>query len=426
MKELIAWKSKVNRLPLILYGARQVGKTYILKEFAQKCYSDYVYINFEQMTFAKEIFEKELLPDKIIFQLEMYLKTSIIPEQTLIILDEIQVCERALTSLKYFAEQADDYHIVAAGSLLGVAINREKYSFPVGKVEMLNLFPLDFEEFLWELNGKSLSENIRKNVLSGEPLPTFMHEEALELYKIYLVTGGMPAAVLDYSRNRNFENVRQIQENIINSYISDMAKYASASETAKIRIAYDSLPTQLAKENKKFQFKLLKKGASVSNFGVALDWLELAKIIIKCKKVEQIKKPLEGYIDLSSFKLYMGDIGLLTYKAGLIPEDLMTNSNEISEYRGGLTENYVAQALLTNKYSLYYWESDGKAEIDFVIVKDNKIIPVEVKSNDNVRTRSLSVFCQRFEPEYSIRISSKNIGVENNIRSIPLYAVFCI
>ena len=179
MKELIAWKSKVNRLPLILYGARQVGKTYILKEFAQKCYSDYVYINFEQMTFAKEIFEKELLPDKIIFQLEMYLKTSIIPEQTLIILDEIQVCERALTSLKYFAEQADDYHIVAAGSLLGVAINREKYSFPVGKVEMLNLFPLDFEEFLWELNGKSLSENIRKNVLSGYPLPTFMHDESL-------------------------------------------------------------------------------------------------------------------------------------------------------------------------------------------------------------------------------------------------------
>lgn len=426
MKDLIAWKSKVNRLPLILYGARQVGKTYILKEFAQKYYSDYVYINFEQMTFAKEIFEKELFPDKIIFQLEMYLKTSIIPEQTLIILDEIQVCERALTSLKYFAEQADDYNVVAAGSLLGVAINREKYSFPVGKVEMLNLFPLDFEEFLWELNGKSLSENIRKNVLSGEPLPTFMHEEALELYRTYLVTGGMPAAIFDYSKNRNFENVRQIQENIINSYISDMAKYASASETAKIRIAYDSLPAQLAKENKKFQFKLLKKGASVSNFGVALDWLELAKIIIKCKKVEQIKKPLEGYIDLSSFKLYMGDIGLLTYKAGLMPEDLMTNSNEISEYRGGLTENYVAQALLTNKYALYYWESEGKAEIDFVILRDNKIIPVEVKSNDNVRARSLSVFCQRFEPEYSIRISTRNIGVENNIRSIPLYAAFCI
>ena len=426
MKELIAWKSKVNRLPLILYGARQVGKTYILKEFAQKYYSDYVYINFEQMSFAKEIFEKELLPDKIIFQLEMYFKTSIVSEQTLIILDEIQVCERALTSLKYFAEQADDYHIVAAGSLLGVAINREKYSFPVGKVEMLNLLPLDFEEFLWELNGKSLSENIRKNVLTGEPLPTFMHEEALELYKTYLVTGGMPAAVLDYSKNRNFENVRQIQENIINSYISDMAKYASASETAKIRIAYDSLPAQLAKENKKFQFKLLKKGASVSNFGVALDWLELAKIIIKCKKAEQIKKPLEGYIDLSSFKLYMGDIGLLTYKAGLMPEDLITNSNEINEYRGGLTENYVAQALLTNKYALYYWESEGKAEIDFVILKDNKIIPVEVKSNDNIRSRSLSVFCQRFEPEYSIRISTKNIGIENNIRSIPLYAVFCI
>lgn len=426
MEELIEWKNKINKLPLILYGARQVGKTYILKEFAQKYYADYVYVNFEQMNFAKEIFEKELIPDKIILQLERYLKSKIIPEQTLIILDEIQVCERALTSLKYFAEQANDYHIVAAGSLLGVAINREKYSFPVGKVEMLNLFPLDFEEFLWEIDGKSLSEDIRENVLSGEPLLSFQHEEALELYRTYLVTGGMPAVVLDYSKNRNFENTRQIQENIINSYISDMAKYATASETTKIRIAYESLPVQLAKENKKFQFKLLKKGASVSNFGVALDWLELAKIIIKCKKVEQIKKPLEGYIDLSSFKLYAGDIGLLTYKAGLTPEDLMVNSNEINEYRGGITENYVAQALLSNKHSLYYWESDGKAEIDFVIVKDNKIIPVEVKSNDNVRSRSISIFCQRFAPEYSIRISSKNIGIENNIKSIPLYAVFCI
>ena len=427
MIELEKWKKKSeDRLPLILYGARQVGKTYILKEFATQYYKDSVYINFEQMNFVKEIFDKELLPDKIILQLERYLKTKIIPEETLIILDEIQVCEKALTSLKYFAEQANDYHIVCAGSLLGVAINREKYSFPVGKVQILNLFPLDFEEFLWEIEGKELSNHIRENVKTNTPLLTFEHEKLLELYRTYLITGGMPAVILDYSRNKNFDNTRQIQENIINSYISDMAKYATASETTKIRTAYESLPAQLSKDNKKFQFKLLKKGASASNFGTALDWLELAKIVIKCKKVEQIKKPLEGYSDLSSFKLYMGDVGLLTYKARLSVDDLMINAKEISEYMGGVTENYVSQVLLNNNYDLYYWESEGKAEIDFVVIKDNKIIPIEVKANDNVKSRSLSVFCNRFNPEYSIRISSKNIGFDNGIKSIPLYAAFCI
>ena len=427
MEKLKNWKNqKRNRMPLILYGARQVGKTYILKEFAEKCYKDYVYVNFEQMNYVKEIFEKELIPDKIIMQLEMYVKKKIIPEQTLIIFDEIQTCERALTSLKYFAEQADEYHIVAAGSLLGVAINREKFSFPVGKVEMVSLYPLDFEEFLWELDQKELAERIKENVKLGTPLLTFEHEEALELYKIYLVTGGMPAVVKDYSNNRNFESTRQIQENIINSYITDMAKYATASETTKIRTAYDSIPTQMAKENKKFQYKLLKRGASSSNFGIALDWLELAKIVNKCKKVEQIKKPLEGYVDLSSFKLYMADIGLFTYKAKISPEDIIIGSNEINDYKGGITESYIAQVLLTNQYDLYYWESEGKAEIDFIIVKDNKIIPVEVKSEEHTRSRSLNLYMQRYMPEYAIRISSKNIGIENNIRSIPLYAAFTI
>ncbi len=335
MKDLIKWKqNKSERLPLIVYGARQVGKTYILKEFAQRHYTDYVYINFEQMDYAKTIFDKELIPDKIIVMLERYLKKKIIPEQTLIIFDEIQICERALTSLKYFAEQASEYHIICAGSFLGVAINREKFSFPVGKIEMINLYPLDFEEFLWEMGEKDLADNIKLSVQKRKPLSIFEHEDALELYRTYLITGGMPAIVQDYSINKNFDNTRQKQNDIINSYITDMAKYATASETTKIRTAYDSLPLQIAKENKKFQYKLIKKGASSSNFGEAIDWLELAKVVLKCKKIEQIKKPLEGYMDLSSFKLYMGDIGLLTYKSKISPEDILLESKEINEFRG--------------------------------------------------------------------------------------------
>lgn len=260
MQELIKWKEqKKERLPLILYGARQVGKTYILEEFGREYYKDYIYINFEQMEYAREIFEKDLIPDKIILNIERYLRKEIIPEQTLIILDEIQVSERALTSLKYFAEQASEYHIVTAGSLLGVAINREKFSFPVGKVKMINLYPLDFEEFLWEMDEKTLIESIRESVKTNEPLLKFEHERALELYREYLIIGGMPATVKSFSENKDFKKIREIQCNILNSYIADMAKYTTATESVKIRTAYESIPAQLAKENKKFKYKLLKK-----------------------------------------------------------------------------------------------------------------------------------------------------------------------
>ena len=427
MDELIKWKQqKGERLPLILYGARQVGKTYILEEFGRKYYKDYVYINFEQMEYIREIFEKDLIPDKIILNIERYLKKEIIPEQTLIIFDEIQASEKALTSLKYFAEQASEYHIVAAGSLLGVAINREKFSFPVGKVKMINLYPLDFEEFLWEMNEEILIKSIKESIKTNESLLKFEHERALELYREYLIIGGMPAAIKNFSKNKDFKQVREIQYNILNSYIADMAKYTTATESVKIRTAYDSVPAQLAKENKKFQYKLLKKGASSSNFGVALEWLDLAKIIIKCKKICNVEKPLEANIDLSSFKIYMGDVGLLTYKTNIAPEDILLESSDINQYKGAIIENYIAAALQDCNFNLYYWESEGKAEVDFITLINNKIIPIEVKSSNRTRSRSLNVYMERYKPDYAIRLSTKNFGFENNVKSIPLYAIFAL
>ncbi len=428
MEKLINWKNKKqDRLPLIIYGARQVGKTYILTEFAQNSYKDYVYINFEQMDLMRDIFNNiDLIPDKLIKEIENYTRKKITPEQTLIILDEIQTCERALTSLKYFAEQAPEYHIVCAGSLLGVAINRMKFSFPVGKVEMLNLSSLDFEEFLMANNEEQLILDIRNGIQTNEPLLEYKHNRALELFKQYLITGGMPAVIKQFIQTNSFEDIRYIQENILNSYIADMAKYATATETTKIRLAYDSIPVQLSKDNKKFQYKLIKKGASTSNFGVAIEWLELARIIIKCKKVTNIEKPLEGYIDLSAFKIYMSDIGLFTYKAKISVEDILSYFVQLNQYKGAVIENYVGQSLISNQYDIYYWESEGKAEIDYIIMKDNNIIPIEVKSSENTKSKSLDVYMKRYKPEYAIRISTKNFRFDNNIKSVPLYAVFAI
>lgn len=427
MNQLVEWKNQGSkRLPLILYGARQVGKTYLLTEFARNEYKDHIYINFEQMERVREIFEYDLIPDKIVLNLERYFKKKIIPEQTLLIFDEIQVCEKALTSLKYFAEQANEYHIVSAGSLLGVAINREKFSFPVGKVQMLNLYPLDFEEFLWEMGEEELANQIRESAETLRPLLFFEHDRALEYYRTYLCVGGMPACVREYSDSKDLLRIQEIQQNILNSYITDMDKYTSATESAKVRTAYQSIPAQLAKDNKKFQYKLLKTGASSYNFGTSIDWLNLAKIVLKCNKVENPVKPLEANILLNSFKLYMGDIGLLTYRAKIDPNDILMESKDIDQFKGALVENYVAEGLLQNRYDLYYWESDGKAEIDFVILKDNKVIPLEVKSSENTRSKSLTTYMQKYNPEYAIRLSTKNFGFDGKIKAFPLYALFTL
>ncbi|MDD4493924.1 MAG: ATP-binding protein [Eubacteriales bacterium] len=426
-ENLIAWKNQPKRrMPLLVYGARQVGKTYILNEFGQRHYKNVAYFNLETNQTVSSYFSENIEPEHIIRFLETEVRERIIPGETLIFFDEIQSCERALTSLKYFNEKTPEYHIVCAGSLLGVAINRDQYSFPVGNVDSMFLFPLDFEEFLWALGEERLCEDIKNSFENNEALPTALHEKALDLYKIYLIVGGMPLAVLEYKDIGSLIPVPDMQNKIINDYIADMAKYASNAESVKIRAAYNSIPVQLAKDNRKFQYKLAQKGGTATIFGSAIDWLSFAGVVLKCVRIEQGLMPISVYSDLSAFKLYMSDIGLLTMKSGISQQAVLASGEIENTFLGAISENYVAQALWTNRYDLYYWTSGGIAELDFVLQKGNDIIPVEVKTGTRTKSRSLNMFVEKYKPAYAIRISSKNFGFENNIKSVPLYAVFCI
>jgi uncharacterized protein len=425
--KLIAWKNQLSgRMPLLLYGARQVGKTYILREFGAQHYKNVAYINLETNQTVSSYFTENIEPEHILRFLETEVREKIIPGDTLIILDEVQSCERALTSLKYFNEKTPEYHIVCAGSLLGVAINREQYSFPVGNVDSMTLFPLDFEEFLWAQGEERLCENIRQAFGSNAALPTALHEKALDLYRTYLIAGGMPRAVLEYAQKGSLLLVPDVQGGIINDYIADMAKYTSSAESVKIRAAYNSIPVQLAKENKKFQYKLAQRGGTATIFGSAIDWLQFAGVVLKCVRTEHGLMPVSVYSDLSSFKLYMGDVGLLTMKSGISQQTVLASGEIENTFLGALSENYVAQALWAKQYDLYYWTNEGMAELDFVLQKGDDIIAVEVKTGRQIKSRSLGIFVEKYKPAYSIRISSKNFGFENNIKSVPLYAVFCI
>lgn len=427
MDNLIKWKSKdADRMPLILNGARQVGKTYILREFGERYYKNVIYVNLETNLRVASFFEEDISPERIIRFLEATYKEAIIPGKTLIILDEVQSCERALTSLKYFCEQANEYHVIAAGSLLGVAINRNKYSFPVGKVDSMTLYPLDFEEFLWATNNDSLAQIITESFNADKNLPDALHFQALELYRHYLIIGGMPAAVKKFIDTGKLIDIADIQNRILNDYIADMSKYSTNTESVKIRATYNSIPSQLAKENKKFQYKVVQKGGNATIFGPSIEWLGFSGVVLKCQKITQALMPIAVYADLSSFKLYMGDLGLLAMKSGIAHETLLSTLEIDNTFLGTVAENYVAQELTAKGYNLFYWESEGIAEMDFVLQKGPDIIPIEVKAGTRTRSRSLSVFIDRYKPAYSIRISAKNFGFENNIKSVPLYAVYNI
>lgn len=425
LDQLVTWKNQTrDRMPLLLYGARQVGKTYLMKELGENYFKNMVYVNFEREEKLIPYFEHDISPDYMIRVLESFYHTRIIPEETLIIFDEIQVSEKALSSLKYFAEEAPEYHVLAAGSLLGVAINRERYSFPVGKVQMLTLYPLDFEEYLWAEGKKLLAETIREHYQTNRPIAEVLHHEAMQLYYEYLIVGGMPAAVAAQVVPVPTLRQDEIRALILNSYIADMAKYANNAENVKIFAAFDSLPMQLAKDNKKFQYKLIKSGARASQYGESIDWLIRAGIVLKCGKCVQGFMPPSAYQDLTSFKLYFSDTGLLASRTNMTLQAL--GSTESEHFRGIFTENYVASSLTANGYELLYWESDGKAEVDFIIVKDHKVIPVECKAATHVKAKSLSVYKEKYHPDYSIRISARNFGYTDGVKAVPLYAVFCV
>jgi len=419
------WKDDPNRKPLLLYGARQVGKTYSVLDFGKTHYANVIYVNFEANTEAANIFARDLNPDRIVKALSALYGQTILPSDTLLFFDEIQVCERALTSLKYFCEDQIDYHIIAAGSLLGVALNREHYSFPVGKVEMISLYPLDFEEFLWANGRSELADLIRESYNSNTRMS--LHETALDLFRLYLVVGGMPGAVLEYREREDPDHLHSVQKNISDAYIADMAKYAAPEETTRIMEVFRSIPAQLAKPNKKFQYRVIKSGARANAYESALNWLKESGIIIICNKVNEAVLPLTVHHDPSFFKIYMTDTGLLCAHFSVPAHLILQNSSQLDTIKGILTENYVCFALRVAGYTPYYWESKGSAEVDFVIQsRAGNIIPIEVKSSGNVRSKSLTQFTEYYHPEYAIRISSKNFGLDNEIRSVPLYAVHCI
>lgn len=427
MQELVAWREmKKNRMPLLLYGVRQVGKTYILREFGDRYYKNSLYINFERMQAAADFFRGELSPERIIHLLEEYFGQKIIPEETLLIFDEIQACERALTSLKYFCEEAPEYYVAAAGSLLGVAIHRENYSYPVGKVITKTLYPLGFDEFLQAMGQRHLVSLIWEHYDKMEEMPQTLHREILYWYDRYLFIGGMPAAVNQYMERQSLINVPEVQSLILNAYTADMAKYIGNGESTKIRSAFASMPVQLAKENKKFQYKLIRKGATAGLFGDSIAWLIFSGVVLSSERVTRPEAPLIAFRDVSAFKLYLSDVGLLSAFTRIMPESIIRN--ELSElYLGALTENYAAQTLKSAGYELYYWTSDSPAaEVDFLIQKKGKVVPVEVKSGENVNSRSLKHLQRLAGPEEMIRLSRKNFGTDGKVRAVPLYAAFCL
>ena len=423
---LVEWKDSKNRKPLIVNGARQIGKTYIINEFGNTHFSNLVYINLETNPAIREIFEGNIDPLHLIQSLESHTEQRITAGETLLFLDEIQACERALTSLKYFCEQAPQFHIVSAGSLLGVAVNRSTYSFPVGKVDEINMYPFDFEEFLWALGREKMAETISEHYTKFEPLPEPIHKLALELYNHYCIVGGMPEVIADFRHNNSFLTIKNPQAKILNEYIADMAKYADPATSVKIKACYESIPAQLAKENRKFQYKTVQKGGTATIFGVAIDWLQQAGIVLKCQKIEHGFIPIKAYQYFPDFKLYMSDIGMLTMLSGF-PSQMILNSIETNNtFMGAIAENYVAQAFTAKSIPLHYWKSAETAEIDFVFQDNIDVIPVEVKKGLRTRSGSMALFAKKYNSPYAIRISQKNFGFENNIKSVPLYAVFCI
>lgn len=425
LKELLKWKNSTRRKPLIVHGARQVGKTYIIKEFGKQNYKNMVYVNFEKNKQISIQIDENIDPREIINKLELFFGEKIEKEKTLIFFDEIQANERVLTSLKYFYEELPEYHIIAAGSLLGIKLNKEKYSFPVGKVQMINMYALSFKEFLKAIGRRDLINEIVEHYNSNRKMDRDIHNLCLKLYRTYLVIGGMPEVVQTYLDEGKIISTIDIQGEILDSYINDMNKYTENTEANRIIAAFDSIPVQLAKENQKFQYKVISKGGTSSIFGEAILWLKNSGIVHQVFKAKP-EIPIEMYKDLTSFKLYMNDVGLFVNKAGypLYQIDLNTGLSMIS--MGPLTENYVENELKINGYETYYWESEGKAEIDFLIQKENEIIPIEVKAKEHTKSKSLNLYMQKYNPKTAIRISEKNFGLENNIKSVPLYAVFCI
>jgi hypothetical protein len=420
LKSLIQWKNKVDRKPLIIRGARQVGKTWLLKEFGRAYYKNVAYVNFETAKSLYSIFDSGFEVDKLIMALKIETGIEIAAGETLIILDEIQECEAALTSLKYFQENANKFHIVAAGSLLGVAMHTHR-SFPVGKVDFLDLHPLNFLEFLLAMNEQPLLDLLQKK---NWDLITGFKAKYIDLLKQYYYVGGMPEAVLTFINQKDFKKVREKQLNILAAYEQDFSKHAPNDIVPRIRLVWQSLPSQLAKENKKFVYGNLKKGARAREFELAIDWLKDAGIVHKVSRCNKPAIPLIAYAELSDFKLYLLDVGLLAAMGNLDIQTFIVEHSLFEEFKGALAEQYVLQQFKSvEQLPIYYWTAEkATAEVDFLIQYQNRIIPIEVKASENLKAKSLKSYHQKFNPEISIRTSLSDYRKEEWLINLPLYA----
>lgn len=422
--ELLAWKTSQRRKPLLLQGARQTGKTHILQEFGCKEYDRVVYCNFEEEPHLDQLFERDLKPERIISDLSIHFNMALRPERDLLILDEIQVSNRALNSLKYFAEQTGGYHLAAAGSLLGLKMSRPG-SFPVGKVNFLQLWPMTFLEFL-DAAGESRYRQRLETTDEPEPFSEVFHLHLIDRLREYYFCGGMPEAVKHFTETGNAGETREIHTEIIRSYVLDFAKHAPAADIPKLLLIWNSIPKHLARENKKFVFSVVKKGARARSFEAALSWLEDAGLILLAHAVERDKQPLRHYADQNSFKVYALDVGLLGAMAGTPVELLAHGVRLFNEYEGAFVENYVAQQLAArfNDRRLFYWRSrGGKAELDYLCEINGKIVPLEVKAGINPRSKSLRSYDLQFNPDLLGRTTLLNLKKDGKILNLPLYAV---
>ncbi len=418
--QLQNWKQSPLRKPLILQGARQVGKTTILQSFAQSEFKQCAYVNFEQDVRAQHIFEQDLKPDRIIKALELHLGMQIIAEDTLIFFDEIQVCPNALNSMKYFCEQANEYYVVSAGSLLGIKLSNDK-GFPVGKVNFLELFPMTFFEFLRAIGKTQLAAYLAE-LNKFEPINAAIHDDLCDLLKIYLYVGGMPEAVKTYVEKEDFKLVRQVHAEIIKAYLLDFSKHAPNNQIMKITSIWNSLPEQLAKENKKFVFSVLKSGARAREYEIALQWLIDAGLIYISYNIKIPKLPLKAYLDSNAFKIYCLDVGILGALSDLDAKIILEKNALFTEFKGALTENLAAQFLkCSGVKQLFYWTSANTAEVDFIVPFENAILPLEIKSGTSTKKKSLMVYDNQYQPDILNRAGLLNLKKDGKLCNYPLY-----
>ena len=421
MDALLQWKEKINRKPLIIMGARQVGKTWLMKEFGKTHYEKTAYISFYNNKRMDDVFQADFDIKRILMNLNIESGVTITPGDTLIILDEIQDSPKVLESLKYFCEEAPQYHVVAAGSLLGVTIH-EGVSYPVGKVDLLDLYPLNFREFLYAMDEQSLADAL---ATKDYALIDNFSDKYLFWLKNYYYVGGMPAVVDEFRQNRDYAEVRQIQNDIVRQYEGDFGKHVDARTLPRIRLVWDSVPLQLAKENKKFFFGQIKKGARSSEYEIAIQWLVDCGLIYKVNRVNEPNMPLKAYKSMNAYKLFVLDVGLLGAMSELEAESILEGNDIFIEFKGALTEQYVLQQLISDtRYNPYYFGTEKATfEQDFLIQKGKDIVPIEVKAGENIRSQSLKAYCDKYKPNKAVRFSTLKYMDQGWMENIPLYAV---